>query len=343
VKLSTQLPYSDDPVAGATRIVELEKAGLDVVWVAEAYSFDAVSLMGYLAARTERIEIGSGILPIYSRTPTLTAMTAAGLDALSGGRAILGLGTSGPQVIEGFHGVPFDKPVGRTREVIEICRAVWRRERIEHEGIYTIPVPEGRGTGLGKPLKLINHPRRADIPIWIAALGDKNVEMTAELAEGWLPHAVIPERMQQAFGEPLAAGLAKRAPELGPLQITGGGFLAIEEEMWEPARQAARAMFALYVGGMGARGKNFYNTVMQRQGWADAARTVQDLYLDGRKEEAAAALPDEFIEQATLIGPPSFVKERIAALHEVGVTHLQVNPVTQDAAKVLGQVREWLP
>jgi F420-dependent oxidoreductase-like protein len=343
MKLSTQLPYSDDPAAGAARIVELEKAGLDVVWVAEAYSYDAVSLMGYLAARTERIEIGSGILPIYSRTPTLTAMTAAGLDALSGGRAILGLGTSGPQVIEGFHGVPFDKPVGRTREVIEICRAVWRRERIEHEGIYTIPVPEGRGTGLGKPLKLINHPRRADIPIWIAALGDKNVEMTAELAEGWLPHAVVPERMQQAFGAPLAAGLAKRAPELGPLQITGGGFLAIEEEMWEPARQAARAMFALYIGGMGARGKNFYNTVMQRQGWADAAGTVQDLYLDGRKEEAAAALPDEFIEKSTLIGPPSFVKERIAALHEVGVTHLQVNAVTNDAPKILGQVREWLP
>ncbi|GAA4675135.1 LLM class F420-dependent oxidoreductase [Pseudonocardia yuanmonensis] len=343
MKLSTQLPYSDDPVAGAARIVELEKVGLDVVWVAEAYSFDAVSLMGYLAARTERIEIGSGILPIYSRTPTLTAMTAAGLDALSGGRAILGLGTSGPQVIEGFHGVPFDKPIGRTREVIEICRAVWRRERIEHEGIYTIPVPEGRGTGLGKPLKLINHPRRPDIPIWIAALGDKNVEMTAELAEGWLPHAVVPERMQQAFGEPLAAGLAKRSPELGPLQMTGGGFLAIEEEMWEPARQAARAMFALYVGGMGARGKNFYNTVMQRQGWPDAARLVQDLYLDGRKEEAAAALPDEFIDRSTLIGPPSFVKERIAALHEVGVTHLQVNPITNDAPKILAQVREWLP
>src|SRR3954468_10881975 len=212
--LSTMLQYSDDPLAGAETAVAMERAGLDVIWVPEAYSFDAVSLMGFLAARTERVQIGSGILPIYSRTPTLTAMTAAGLDALSGGRAILGLGTSGPQVIEGFHGVPFDKPVGRTREVIEICRAVWRRERIEHEGIYTIPVPEGRGTGLGKPLKLINHPRRANIPIWIAALGDKNVEMTAELAEGWLPHAVVPERMQQAFGAPLAAGLAKRSPEL---------------------------------------------------------------------------------------------------------------------------------
>ncbi|GAA1875371.1 LLM class F420-dependent oxidoreductase [Pseudonocardia ailaonensis] len=341
MKLSTQLPYSDDPVAGATRIVELEKAGLDVVWVAEAYSYDAVSLMGFLAARTERLEIGSGILPIYSRTPTLTAMTAAGLDALSGGRALLGLGTSGPQVIEGFHGVPFDKPVTRTREVIEICRQVWRREKIDHHGLYDIPL--SGGTGLGKPLKLINHPLRERIPIWVAALGDRNVEMTAELAEGWLPHVVVPERMEQAFGDTLRAGAAKRDPALGPLQMTGGGFLALEEEMWEPARQAARGMYALYVGGMGARGKNFYNTVMQRQGWGDAAKLVQDLYLDGKPQEAAAALPDEFIDQATLIGPPSFVKERIAALHEAGITHLQVNAVTNDAPKILGQVREWLP
>ena len=190
--LSTQLQYGDDPITNAEAVVGLEKAGLDVVWVAEAYSYDAVSLMGYLAARTERVQIGSGILPIYSRTPTLTAMTAAGLDALSGGRTILGLGASGPQVIEGFHGVPYDKPVARTREIIEICRQVWRRERIQHEGLYSIPLPPGQGTGLGKPLKLINHPRRADIPVWVAALGDKNLEMTAELAHGWLPHAVLP-------------------------------------------------------------------------------------------------------------------------------------------------------
>src|SRR5918999_1284790 len=184
---STLVQYSGDPLASADLAVAMERAGLDVVWVPEAYSFDAVSLMGFLAARTERVQIGSAILPIYSRTPTLTAMTAAGLDALSGGRAILGLGTSGPQVIEGFHGVPYDKPVARTREIIEICRKVWRRERLTHEGLYTIPLPEGKGTGLGKPLKLINHPRRADIPIWVAALGDKNVATTAELADGWMP------------------------------------------------------------------------------------------------------------------------------------------------------------
>ena len=342
MKLSTQLQYGDDPIRNAEAVVALEQAGLDVVWVAEAYSYDAVSLMGYLAAKTERVEIGSGILPLYSRTPTLTAMTAAGLDALTDGRMILGLGASGPQVIEGFHGVPYDKPVARTREVIDICRQVWRREKVQHEGLYNIPLPAGEGTGLGKPLKLINHPKRADIPIWIAALGDKNLEMTAELAQGWLPHAVMPETMKEVFGSALAAGFAKRAPELGPLQITGGGILAIEEEMWEPARQLARAMYSLYIGGMGARGKNFYNTVFQRQGYVDEAKLVQDLYLDGKKDEAAAALPADFIDKVTLIGPAGHVKERIAALQEAGITHLHVNPVGSDAPKLISQVKEWL-
>ena len=340
--LSTQLQYSDDPVRSAEQVIAMEAAGLDVVWVAEAYSFDAVSLMGYLAARTERVQIGSGILPIYTRTPTLTAMTAAGLDALSGGRAILGLGASGPQVIEGFHGVPYDKPIARTREIIEICRKVWRRERVTNEGLYPIPLPEGQGTGLGKPLKLINHPRRADIPIWVAALGDKNVEMTAELADGWLPHVLVPENIRTVFGPALDAGFAKRSPELGRLQITGGGILALEEEMFEPARQLARGMYALYIGGMGARGRNFYNTVFARQGYAEAAELVQDLYLDGKKEEAAAALPDDFIDRATLIGPAGHVRERIAALREAGVTHLHVNPIGTDVPKLLEQVKEWI-
>jgi len=340
--LSTQLQYSDDPVRSADAVVAMEQAGLDVVWVAEAYSFDAVSLMGYLAAKTERVQIGSGILPIYSRTPTLTAMTAAGLDALSGGRAILGLGASGPQVIEGFHGVPYDKPVARTREIIEICRKVWRRERLTNEGLYPIPLPDGQGTGLGKPLKLINHPQRADIPIWVASLGDKNVEMTAELADGWLPTVLMPEKLREVFGPALDAGAAKRATELGPLQITGGGILALEEEMFEPARQLARSMYALYIGGMGARGRNFYNTVFRRQGYADEAKLVQDLYLDGKKEEAAAALPDDFIEKVTLVGTRAHVQERIAALREAGVTHLHVNPIGTDPLKLLAQVKEWI-
>jgi F420-dependent oxidoreductase-like protein len=340
--LSTVLQYSDDPVVGAERAVEMERAGLDVVWVPEAYSFDAVSLMGYLAARTERVQIGSGILPIYTRTPTLTAMTAAGIDALSGGRMILGLGTSGPQVIEGFHGVPYDRPVARTREVIEICRSVWRRERVEHTGNYTIPLPAGQGTGLGKPLKIINHLRRSDIPIWVAALGERNLQMTAELADGWLPIAVRPDRMREVFGSALDAGLAKRDPALGPLQIAAGGVVATEEEMFETARAAARGVSALYIGGMGARGHNFYNSVFERQGYPAEAELVQDLYLAGRKEEAAAALPDSYIDAITLIGPPGYVKERIAALREAGVTHLHVNPVSTDPARLIGVVRELM-
>jgi F420-dependent oxidoreductase-like protein len=340
--LSTQLQYGDDPIRNAESVVELERAGLDVVWVAEAYGFDAVSLMGYLAARTERVQIGAGILPIYTRTPTLTAMTAAGLDALSGGRAILGLGASGPQVIEGFHGVPYDKPVARTAEIIEICRAVWRREKIQHEGLYTIPLPAEQGTGLGKPLKLINHPERANIPIWVAALGDRNVAMTAELADGWLPHVLIPEQLRAVFGPALDAGAAKRDPELGPLQITGGGILAMDPEMFAPARKLARDQLALYIGGMGARGRNFYNTVFARQGYPDAAALVQELYLDGKKDEAAAALPDDYVERATLIGPPGFVRERIAALREAGITHLHVTPIGSDTPTLLSEVKEWI-
>jgi F420-dependent oxidoreductase-like protein len=342
MKLSTLLDYADDPVRSADGIVALERAGLDVVWVPEAYSFDAVSLLGYLAARTERVEIGTGILPIYTRTPTLIAMTAAGLDALSGGRAVLGLGASGPQVVEGFHGVPYDRPLARTREVVEICRAVWRRERVVHDGLYPIPLPEGRGTGLGKPLKLINQPVRSDIPVWIAALGEKNVALTAEIAHGWLPHVVVPEKIREVFGAALDAGAAKRAPGLGPLQIAAGGALAIEEEMFETARRQTRAQCALYIGGMGAKGRNFYNAVFRRQGYEAEADLVQDLYLAGRREEAAAALPDDFVDRVALVGPPSHVKERIAALHEAGVTHLHVQPVTHDAPAVLEQVKHWI-
>jgi F420-dependent oxidoreductase-like protein len=328
--LSTMLQYSNDPLAGAEAAVAMERAGLDVIWVPEAYSFDAVSLMGFLAARTERVQIGSGILPIYSRTPSLTAMTAAGLDALSGGRMILGLGASGPQVIEGFHGVPYDKPVARTREVIDICRSVWRREKVEHQGLYTIPLPPEQGTGLGKPLKLINHPVRADIPIWVAALGDRNLEMTAELAQGWLPFSVLPEKLREVFGPALDAGLAKRAPELGPLQITGGGVLAMDEEMYEPARAAVRGVSALYIGGMGARGRNFYNTVFQKYGYAAEAELVQDLYLSGKKAEAAAALPPDLIDKVALVGPIDRVKERLELYREAGVGTLITTPIAPD-------------
>lgn len=341
------LGYAGGFKAAVAQVAEMERAGLDLVWVAEAYGFDGVSLMGYVAAKTETVEIGAAIIPIYTRTPTLIAMTAAGLDTLCDGRFHLGLGASGPQVIEGFHGVPYTNPLGRTKEIIEICRDVWKREApLTHEGPnYTLPLPAGQGTGLGKPLKIIAHPLRADIPIWVAALGEKNVEMTARYANGWLPIMYIPERAKGVWGDSLAAGAEKRDSALGPLQVSAGGLLAIGEgEEVTRLRDLQRSMVALYVGGMGARGKNFYNELAVRYGYEKEAKIIQDLYLDGKKKEAEAAVPAEFCELTTLCGPASYVKERVAAFKESGVTHLQVHPLPQagqSATDLVAQVKEF--
>jgi F420-dependent oxidoreductase-like protein len=345
VKLSMPLSYSGNFAESARQVVELESAGLDVVWVAEAYGYDGPSLMGYLAAKTERVEIGAAILPIYSRTPTLIAMTAAGIDALSGGRFILGLGASGPQVIEGFHGVPYDRPLTRTREIIEICRDVWAREApLTHSGAaYQIPLPAGEGTGLGKPLKIIGHPERARIPIWVAALGEKNVAMTAEVAEGWLPFFFVPEKVDEVFGPSLAAGAARRDPSLGPLQIAAGGILAIGDgpEVTK-LRDLGRGMTALYIGGMGAKGKNFYNALAVRYGYEKEAAEIQDLYLAGRKSDAEQKVPDALLEATSLCGPEGYIKERLAAFAQAGVTHLNVTPIGPDPVVMIEQVRGWL-
>jgi F420-dependent oxidoreductase-like protein len=200
MRIGAALPYAGNPRGTADEVARWEDAGLDVLWVSEAYGFDAATIMGYLAAKTSRVQIGSAILPVFSRTPALLAQTAAGLDALSGGRAILGLGASGPQVIEGWHGVVYDRPLTRTREIIQICRQAWRREALTHDGIYRLPLPPDQGTGLGKPLKLLTHPVRDRIPIYVASLGDKNVRMTAELADGWLPFLYYPEKAAEVWG-----------------------------------------------------------------------------------------------------------------------------------------------
>jgi F420-dependent oxidoreductase-like protein len=343
MQLGMQIDYSGGFKESAQRVVEFERAGLDIAWVAEAYGFDAPSFMGYLAARTETITIASGILPIYTRTPTLMAMTAASLDTLTDGRFILGLGASGPQVIEGFHGVKYDAPLGRTREIIDICRLVWKRERTQYDGkYYTLPLPPEQGTGLGKPLKIIAHPRRADIPIWIASLGPKNVELTAEIADGWMPIFFLPEKVDSVWGADLAAGRAKRSSELGDLQITAGGLLAIGDDKASMA-ELSRPMVALYVGGMGAKGRNFYNDLMCRYGWEREAEQIQDLYLEGRKDEAAALVPEEFLRLTNLCGPEGYVKERIAAFAEAGVTVLNIIPVGDDPVRMIEKVRSWLP
>ena len=348
MKISTMLSYSGGFKEAAKQVSELEKAGLDLVWVAEAYGFDGPSLKGYLAAMTETVEIGAAIIPIYTRTPTLIAMTAAGIDALSDGRFHLGLGASGPQVIEGFHGVPYTAPLGRTREIIDVCRQVWRREGpLEHEGrYYQMPLPEGQGTGLGKALKIIAHPVRSEIPVWVASLGEKNVAMTAEVADGWIPILFIPEKARDVWGSALDEGAAKRDPSRGELMITAGGLLAIGEgEEVTRIRELQRSMVALYVGGMGAKGKNFYNELAIRYGFADEAAQIQDLYLSGRKKEAEALVPDEFLEKTTLCGPEGYIRERLAAFAEAGVTHLQVHPFPQEgqtAADLVSTVKEML-
>jgi F420-dependent oxidoreductase-like protein len=317
----------------ADEVAELEASGVDLVAVPEAYSFDAVSQLGFLAARTSRMTLMSGILQLYTRTPTLTAMTAAGLDYVSDGRFELGVGASGPQVVEGFHGVPYDAPVARIRELIEVCRQVWRREPVVHDGRhYRIPLPAGQGTGLGKPLKLINHPVRERIPITVAALGPKSVEQTAEIADGWLPMFFHPERAAAVWGDALAAGAAKRPSDLAPLDVFASPALAITDRP-EAVLPLVKPQLALYVGGMGARGKNFYNDLIASYGFEAEAARVQDLYLEGRRDEAIAAVPDELVRAISLIGPASYVAERVAAFRDAGVTTLAVTPLARDSAE----------
>src|ERR1700744_4171359 len=254
MRVGMMLNYSGGFTETVSELSDFERAGLQIVFVPEAYSFDAVSQLGFIAARTTTVEIASGILPIYSRTPALTAMTAAGLDYVSGGRFTLGLGTSGPQVIEGWHGGPYDAPGGRTRELIDICRMVWRRDRLEYQGRhYQLPL-EG-GTGLGKPLKLINHPVRERIPIALAAIGPKNVALAAELAEAWMPIFYLPEKAGDVWGAPVAEGSARRDAALGPLDVIAAAPLAIGDDSdTVRLRDLGRPQLALYIGGMGARG-----------------------------------------------------------------------------------------
>lgn len=343
MKLATTFQFTGDPAKLTRHIRDLESAGIDVVITPEIYGFDLVSTLGYLAGQTSTVELMTGIMPLYSRSPALIAQSAATIDALSGGRFILGLGTSGPQVIEGWHGVPFSKPLGTTRDVIDICRKVWSRERVEHDGkAVKLPLPADKGTGLGKPLKFMHHPLRTDIPIVVAAIGPKNVEMTAEVADGWLPIFFVPDKFGEVWGDDLETGKAKRSEGLGELMIFAGGNVALGDgpEVTE-AREAARANAGFYVGGMGARGKNFYNDLFKRYGWEEEAVKIQDLFLDGHRNEAMALVPDDYVDLATLTGDEGRVRERIAAFKAAGVTHLQINPMGENPLEIVEKVKAW--
>ncbi|MET0910489.1 MAG: LLM class F420-dependent oxidoreductase [Ilumatobacteraceae bacterium] len=341
MKIGVNVGLRGEPDVLREQVRILEAIGVDHLWTGEAYQADAVSALGFLAAITERAQIGSSILPIYSRTPTLIAMTAVGLDTLSGGRFVLGLGASGPQVIEGLHGVPYDRPLGRTREIIDICRQVWRRDRVEHDGAsYHIPLPAGQGLGLGKAMRLMDTPLRERIPIHVAALGAKNVAMTAELCEGWLPLHFWPDRAADVWGDALAGGLANRAPDLPPLEIVAGGPLAIGDDL-EHLRERARPMLAMYFGGMGARGANFYNDVLRGYGFEQAAADIQDAYLGGDRKAAEAMVPRELIDGMSLVGDEGFVRDRMAAYAAAGVTVLNVQPVGPNGTADIETLANW--
>jgi F420-dependent oxidoreductase-like protein len=344
MKIGMGISYTGDPKAAGDRAADLERAGVDMLWVAELYSFDAVSILGFLAAKTERAELASGILPLYSRSPALIAMTAAGLDAVSGGRFVLGLGASGPQVIEGWHGVPYTKPLAATRDVIDICRKVWRREVVEHHGeVYELPLPPDQGTGLGKPLKIINHPVRESIPIYLASLGPKNVQMTAEIADGWLPTIYHPDQARDVWGPDLDAGFAKRDSSLPPLEIAVGGTIAIcDEHTAQQLRDRARPGLALYIGGMGARSRNFYNNTFRKYGYEAEAAEIQDLFLSGKKQEAAAAIPEDYLKATVMAGDEGFVRERVQAYRDSGVTQLRISPAGDDPLGLVEKVKAWV-
>jgi F420-dependent oxidoreductase-like protein len=334
VKLGLSLGYAPpgtNPADLFPLVEEAERLGFDSVWVAEAWGTDAVSVLGWLAAKTERIKLGSAIMQIPGRTPANTAMTAATLDLLSGGRFLLGLGTSGPQVVEGWHGQPWGKPLGKTREYVEVVRAALRREVVEHEGEhYSIPWDGPGATGLGKPLKLMLRPLRAEIPIYLAALGPKNIAQAAQIADGWLPIFVAPERFDDAFGPSLAA-----APPGFEIAATASVFVGDDV----PALlDALRPHVALYIGGMGAKGRNFYNSLVRRYGWEAEAERIQELYLAGKQREAIAAVPDELVDAVALVGPKERIAERLEAWRETPVTTLVLGTVQPEALQTLAEL-----
>jgi F420-dependent oxidoreductase-like protein len=303
---------------------EAERLGYDSVWSAEAYGSDAATILAWMAAQTERIRLGSAILQMPGRSAAMTAMTAATLDQLSGGRMLLGIGTSGPQVAEGWHGQRFARQLQRTREYVDVVRMALRRERVRYSGeTLELPLPGGPG----KALKLTIAPVQERIPIYIAAIGPRNTALTAEIADGWIPTMFSPEHVSE-FRPLLEQGFARAGggKSLADFDIAPTVNVCVSEDR-AAARDAMRPYLALYVGGMGSREQNFYNQLVQRYGFGDAARAVQDLYLEGRKREAAAALPGELIDAVSLCGPPEVVRERLALFREAGVGTLIVSPM----------------
>jgi F420-dependent oxidoreductase-like protein len=321
-------PPGTSPLELIALAQEAERLGYDSAWAAEAWGTDAVTVLSWLAATTSTIKVGSAIMQIPGRTPANTAMTAATLDLLSGGRFVLGLGTSGPQVVEGWHGQPWGKPLTKTREYVEIVRAALRRETVEFHGDqYEIPYGGVDATGLGKPLKLMLRPLRDSIPIYLAALSPKNVRLAFEIADGWMPIFFSPERAPDAFGYEPREGF----------EIVPTVHVIVTDDV-DAARDVLRPMLALYIGGMGARGANFYNALVRRYGYEAEAERIQALYLDGKQREAIASVPDALIDEIALVGPRERIRDRLDAWRESGVTTLLVGAADADVLRTMAEL-----
>jgi F420-dependent oxidoreductase-like protein len=316
-------------------VLEAERLGFDSVWSAEAYGSDAVTMITWAAALTDRIGVGTAIMQIPARTPAATAMTAITLDHLSKGRFRLGLGVSGPQVSEGWHGAAFDRPLDRTREYVEIVRTILRREKpLEFHGDH-YDVPVRGGTGLGKPLKTIVHPLRANVPIYLAAIGPKNVALAAEIADGWLPAFYSPAH-PEVFAPSIDEGLARSGRERSTFDVAPFAPVVFGDDV-QTCRDLIKPMLALYIGGMGARDRNFYNTLVSRYGYEGEAKSVQELYLEGRKGEAAGAVPDGLVDEVALVGPKDRIVEAVQRWREAGVDTLIAGTFQVEALQALAE------
>lgn len=338
MRVGLQLGY-DDPAFWVGLAEEAERCGFHSVWTSEAYGSDAVSPLAWVGARTTRIALGTAIMQMPARSPATTAATVATLDLLSGGRVLLGLGTSGPQVAEGWHGQAWGKPLTRTREYVDIVRTILRREEpLEHHGThYDIPYSGADATGLGKPLKLILHPPRADVPIYLAAIGPKNVALAAEIADGWLPIFFSPERFADTHLPMLEEGFAKRGGRPEGWDLAAHVPIVVADDV-AAARDFLKPLLALYVGGMGAKGQNFYTRLAERYGYEEAAERIQAHYLAGRRNEAIAAVPDALVDDVSLVGDRARIADRLAAFREAGVTTLVLQARQPEALRLVADL-----
>jgi F420-dependent oxidoreductase-like protein len=315
-------------------VQEAERLGYDSVWAAEAYGSDAATVLAWLAAGTSRIKLGSAIFQMPGRSAAMTAMTAATIDELSGGRMVLGIGSSGPQVAEGWHGQRFARQLQRTREYVDVVRMALARERVEYHGeTIELPLPDGPG----KPLKLMITPKQERIPIYLAAIGPKNTALAGEIADGWIPTFFSPEHVSE-LRSLLQEGASRSGRSLDQFDMapTVNAYISDDREL---ARNLMRPVLALYIGGMGSRKQNFYNNLVQRYGFEEAAKEIQDLYLEGKKAEAGDAIPDELIDLVSLCGPRDVVRDRLAAFRDAGVGTLMITPMAFNAEDRIEQLR----